>query len=110
MRQTILIMLIFTFTTQAKAQIFKVIPPSIQPAKPAKSKSKSKLNSDIVDTTSLKRLNSQNFIAKLRQDNMPCILPIPSGPEIPNGYYHQKTYLGKIPNAWDKRDSSRKAK
>ena len=40
MRQTILIMLIFTFTTQAKAQMFKVIPPSIQPAKPAKSKSK----------------------------------------------------------------------
>lgn len=101
--RTTFILLILAMANQVNGQTFKINPPATKTCRP--STQMPKLNSDIFDTTSLWRLNGKNYLAKLGQDNMPCIIPLPSKPEMPNGYYDAKNQLGKIPNTWDGKDS-----
>lgn len=108
MRQTIIFFLILAMVTESNGQNFKCIPHTSNSFRPWNKRPK--LNADIFDTTSLRKLNEKNYVAKLKMDNMPCIIPMESKPEIPNKYYNEKVILGKIPNAWFKRDSLTKEK
>ena len=65
------------------------------------------LNSAIFDTLSLRPLNNSNYIANLKQDNMPCVIPKATIPAMPNSYKFDMTYLGQIPNLWKKKDIGR---
>ncbi|MBZ4191747.1 hypothetical protein [Niabella beijingensis] len=58
-------------------------------------------NSDVVDTSSIKKLNDKFYIARARQDNMPVLLPSGAGGAIPNATRPQ-TPRDRMPNLWKK--------
>lgn len=61
---------------------------------------------DIFDTTYKPRLLANgNYAGRLKQDKLPCIIPKPQLPVMPNSYNNEKTELGKILNAWSKKDT-----
>lgn len=63
------------------------------------------LRPGVIDRSSVRRLNGDNYIANLAQDNMPCIIPARALPQIPNTFGGGA--YGNIPNAWQpKKDTS----
>lgn len=55
---------------------------------------------NVIDEKTIERLNAENFIASLKQDRMPCIIPLKPANPIPNIYRKEIMYPNKIPNAW----------
>ncbi|WP_346236987.1 hypothetical protein ABDK00_012895 [Niabella insulamsoli] len=53
---------------------------------------------DLLDTSQMYH-SSLGYVAKLKQDHMPCILPYPPATPIP-GAHKAKNLPNQIPNAW----------
>ncbi|MGJ7033705.1 hypothetical protein [Niabella hirudinis] len=58
-------------------------------------------NPDIIDTSSIVKLNNKFYIAESRQDRMPVLLPSGTGKKMLNagGGMHK---TDRMPNLWDK--------
>ncbi|MFV0605262.1 MAG: hypothetical protein ACK5NK_05395 [Niabella sp.] len=57
-------------------------------------------NKSLFLSGSFKKLNNKNNIALLKQDRMPCVIPITGNYTMPNAFSIPNNTLGIIPNAW----------
>ncbi|MBK7099328.1 MAG: hypothetical protein IPH58_14605 [Sphingobacteriales bacterium] len=53
----------------------------------------------LIDTQSIRRMNDGNLVGILKQDRMPCIIPMEQIQRIPNPALN-KEFIYKMPNLW----------